>query len=72
MRVALDGPDAAKMIDVDVGRRDDLRRFGKEPDLQPRIERFRRNVSRQRGAASDRQENGHCRETPPRTLAAGG
>jgi hypothetical protein len=38
VRIALDGPDAAAGVHVQACWRGDLRLFGEERDLQPRIE----------------------------------
>ena len=61
MRIALDGPNAAPMIDGDIGRGDDLRAFGEKADLHARIERFRQSLSRG-GSASNRQNDDHHEE----------
>jgi hypothetical protein len=46
MRVALDGPDAPPLIDVDSRGSDDLGIFGEQFDFQPRINRTRDGVLR--------------------------
>ena len=62
MSVALDGPHAPLVVDVDPRRCDELRVLGEELDLEPRVERSRQRVLSSGSAhTGNRQRKAGCR-----------